>query len=106
MEWSTDTKTGYDDLEVYIEHGYVIVSSTGRNNVKMAAFSFNLLGFSYWLIAVLLYEQIIWWKLRLKSQISLKFDHGKERWGSTKWYNCANVSPEYWTDLKCHPAKQ
>ena len=39
MERSTDTKTGYDDLEVYIEYGYVFVSSTGRNDVKMAAFS-------------------------------------------------------------------
>ena len=43
MEWSTDTKTGYDDLEVYMEYGYVFVSSTGRNNVKMVAFSFKLL---------------------------------------------------------------
>ena len=41
MEWSTDTKTGYDDLEVYMEYGYVFVSSTGRNHVKMAAFSFK-----------------------------------------------------------------
>ena len=41
MERSTDTKTGYDDLEVYMEYGYVFVSSTGRNDVKMAAFSFN-----------------------------------------------------------------
>ena len=41
MEWSTDTKTGYDDLEVYIEYIYVFVSSTVRNHVKMAAFSFN-----------------------------------------------------------------
>ena len=41
MERSTDTKTGYDDLEVYIEYGYVFVSSTGSNDVKMAAFSFN-----------------------------------------------------------------
>ena len=41
MEWSTDTKTGYDELEVYMEYGYVFVSSTGRNNVKMAAFSFK-----------------------------------------------------------------
>ena len=40
MEWSTDTKTGYDDLEVYMEYGYVFVSSTG-NHVKMAAFSFQ-----------------------------------------------------------------
>ena len=30
MERSTDTKTGYDDLEVYLEYGYVFVSSTGR----------------------------------------------------------------------------
>ena len=43
MEWSTDTKTGYDDLEVYMEYGYVFVSSTGRNDVKMASFSFNLM---------------------------------------------------------------
>ena len=41
MEWCTDTKTGYDDLEVYMEYGYVFVRSTGRNDVKMAAFSFN-----------------------------------------------------------------
>ena len=41
MERSTDSKSGYDDLEVYMEYGYVFVSSTGRNNVKMAAFSFN-----------------------------------------------------------------
>ena len=41
MEWITDTKTGYDDLEVYMEYGYVLVSSTGRNDVKTAAFSFN-----------------------------------------------------------------
>ena len=37
MERSTDTKTGNDDLEVYIEYGYVFVSSTGRIDVKMAA---------------------------------------------------------------------
>ena len=42
MEWSTDTKTGYDDLEVYMEYGYVFVSSTGRNHVKIVAFSFNI----------------------------------------------------------------
>ena len=42
MEWSTNTKTGYDDLEVYMEYGYVFVSSTGRNHVKMAAFSFKM----------------------------------------------------------------
>ena len=42
MEWNTDTKTGYDDLEVYKEYGHVFVSLTGRNHVKMAAFSFNL----------------------------------------------------------------
>ena len=41
MEWSTDTKTGYDDLEVYMEYGYVFVSSPGRNYVKMVAFSFK-----------------------------------------------------------------
>ena len=41
MEWSTDTKIGYDDLKVYMEYGYVFVSSTGRNYVKMAAFSLN-----------------------------------------------------------------
>ena len=41
MEWSTDTETGCDDLEVYMEYGYVFVSSTGRNDVKMAAFSFK-----------------------------------------------------------------
>ena len=36
MEWRTNTKTGYDDLEVYMEYGYVFVSSTGRNHAKMA----------------------------------------------------------------------
>ena len=41
MEWSIDTKTGHDDLEAYMEYGYVFVSSTGRNDVKMAAFSFQ-----------------------------------------------------------------
>ena len=41
MEWSTNTKNGYGDLEVYMECGYVSVSSTGRNHVKMAAFSFK-----------------------------------------------------------------
>ena len=41
MEWSTDTKNGYDDLEVYMEYGYVFVSLTGRNHAKMATFSFN-----------------------------------------------------------------
>ena len=41
MKWSTDTMTGYDDLEVYMEYGYVFVSSTGRNDVKMVAFSFK-----------------------------------------------------------------
>ena len=41
MEWSTDTKSGYDDLEVYMEYGYVFVSTTGRNHFKMAAFSFK-----------------------------------------------------------------
>ena len=42
MEWSADTKTSYDDLEVYMEYGYVFVNSTGRNHAKMAAFSFKL----------------------------------------------------------------
>ena len=42
MEWSTNTKTGYDDLEVYMEYGHGFVSSTGRNHVKMAAFSFKM----------------------------------------------------------------
>ena len=32
MEWSTNTKNGYDDLEVYIEYEYVFVSTTGRNH--------------------------------------------------------------------------
>ena len=41
--WSgvTDTRIGYDDLEVYMEYRYVFVSSTGRNDVKMVAFSFK-----------------------------------------------------------------
>ena len=42
MELSTDTKTGYDDLEVYMEYGYVFVSSTGRNHVQMAFHLFSL----------------------------------------------------------------
>ena len=41
IEWSTDTKTGYGDLEVYMEYGYVFVSSASRNHVKMATFSFK-----------------------------------------------------------------
>ena len=41
MELSTDTKTGYDDLGLYMEYGCVFVSSTGRNHIKIAAFSFN-----------------------------------------------------------------
>ena len=43
MEWSTDTKNGYGDLEVYMEYGYVFVSSTGRNHVQMPAFSFKFI---------------------------------------------------------------
>ena len=42
MDWSTDTKDGYDDLEVYMEYKFVFVSSTGRNHAKMATFSFNI----------------------------------------------------------------
>ena len=42
LEWRTDTKNGYEDKEVYIEYRYVLVSSTGRNHAKMAAFSFNM----------------------------------------------------------------
>ena len=34
--WTTDTKNSFDDLEVYMEYGYVFVSSTGRNHAKMA----------------------------------------------------------------------
>ena len=36
MECSTNSKNGYDDLEVYMVYGYVFVSSTGRNHAKMA----------------------------------------------------------------------
>ena len=36
VEWSTDTKTGYDDLEVYMVYGYASVSTTGWNHAKMA----------------------------------------------------------------------
>ena len=39
IEWSTDTKNGHGDLEVYMEYGYVFVSSTGRNHAKMATLS-------------------------------------------------------------------
>ena len=42
MEWSTDTNNGYDDLEVYMEYGYVFVSTTGRNYAKMAYCPFKL----------------------------------------------------------------
>ena len=55
IEWSTDTKTGYDDLEVYMEYGYVFVSSTVRNHVNMAAFSFNYSDLS----RILLQETIV-----------------------------------------------
>ena len=41
MEWSTDTKDGYHDLEVYMEYEYVFVSTTGRNHAKMAYSLFN-----------------------------------------------------------------
>ena len=41
MEWSTDTKNGYDVLEVYMEYAYMFVSSSGRNHAKMTTFSFN-----------------------------------------------------------------
>ena len=34
--WSTDTKNGYDDLEEYMEYGYLFVSLTDRNRAKMA----------------------------------------------------------------------
>ena len=42
MEFSTDFKTGYDDLEVYMEYRYVFVSTTARNHAKMAYCLFNL----------------------------------------------------------------
>ena len=42
MEWSTDTKNGYGDLEIYMEYGYVAVSTTGRNQDKMAYSLFKL----------------------------------------------------------------
>ena len=42
MEWSIDTKNCYDNLEVYMEYGYVFVSSTGRNHAKMATFSYKV----------------------------------------------------------------
>ena len=41
MEWSYDTTNGYDDSEVYMEYGYVFVSSTGRNHSKIALTSLN-----------------------------------------------------------------
>ena len=41
MEWSTDFENGYDDLEVYMEYGYVFLSKTGRNHGKMAHCLFN-----------------------------------------------------------------
>ena len=40
MEWSDDTKIGYD-LKIYMEYGYVSASSTGRNHAKMATLSFK-----------------------------------------------------------------
>ena len=36
MEWSTDFKNGYGNLEVYMEYGYVFLSTTGRNHAKKA----------------------------------------------------------------------
>ena len=36
IEWSNDAKNGYDDLEVYMEYGYVCVSTTGGNHANMA----------------------------------------------------------------------
>ena len=41
MEWSTNTKNGSDDLDVYMEYRYVFVSSTGRNLAKMSYNLFN-----------------------------------------------------------------
>ena len=41
MEWSDDTKNGYDDLKIYMEYGYVFANSTGRNHAKMATLSFK-----------------------------------------------------------------
>ena len=36
MEWSTDTKNGYNVSEVYMEYGYVFVCTTDKNHAKMA----------------------------------------------------------------------
>ena len=30
MEWSTDTKNGYNGAEVYMEYGYVFVCTTDK----------------------------------------------------------------------------
>ena len=52
MELSTDTKNGYDDLEVNMEYGYVCVSSTDRNPANMAYSLYNssALDGIFWLI--------------------------------------------------------
>ena len=39
--WSADTKNNYDDLEVYMEYGYVFVSTAGRNHAKIAYYLFR-----------------------------------------------------------------
>ena len=74
MEWITDTKTGYDDLEVYMEYGYVFVSSTGRNDVKMAVFSFKKIikGNDYqpWGILVPYGYGIKTWVMRVPGDVS------------------------------------
>ena len=40
----------YDDLEMYMEYGYVFVSSTGRNHAKMATLT-SIKTILYWLIS-------------------------------------------------------
>ena len=42
VEWRTDTNNCFDDLEVYMEYGYVSVSSSGRNHAKIAYSPFNM----------------------------------------------------------------
>ena len=57
--WSTDTKNGYDDLEEYMEYGYVFVSLTDRNRAKMA---YSLFKFKKRAIRF-----ITWWRHQMET---------------------------------------
>ena len=41
IEWRKDTRNSYDEIDVYNECRYVVVSTIGRNHVKMATTLFD-----------------------------------------------------------------